>query len=423
MKPTYCTWTLRCLAALAGISLIFRVGCGALVLTTEVIPIPGLDGFQTYQITATSDFGNVVAFDFSRLGSYGIEGPLHQINPYGQPTIYNNPGIGDYDPLRDTQFLFNSNDVLSLFPEESESYMHGAFSFIGDRQLTIGNSVPFVRIATDSAADVRLKGSFVVRRPNDEYVEYLVDSRLSDITVGAAPHLEVLPIPKPPEPPPIPNPVPSTNPPVTTPISSPPNPAPPNPATPIPVPAVPDPAADLGKLFMTAEVAPTVDRPGFNTYRITATSNLGKIVGADLTKLSMYGVTGPLGQVSFGQSAMFANQSNTALGNDPSQDTHFLVSSDDVLSLFTEKSDTSFHGAFAFMHDQQLAATQSLPFLQVSTADPSQVQLKGSIIIRRANDEYLVTNSTSNFQMFCWAQLPKWTFCRFPSRRRLRPRP
>ena len=140
------------------------------------------------------------------------------MNPWGQPTIFRNPVVGDYDPLQDTQFLLDSNDVLTLFPEESASELHGVFALIGDKQRTIGNSVPFLQIATSAASDVMLKGDLVVRRPNDEYVVFTIDARLSDIIVGAAPKLDVLPVPPLASPEPIILPTPVVDPPVELPF-------------------------------------------------------------------------------------------------------------------------------------------------------------------------------------------------------------
>jgi hypothetical protein len=194
------------------LSLILSAACccgsarAELDLTAEFSPTPGLDGFNTYRITATSDLGNIVGFDFSSSGNYGVTGPMNQLNPFGQPTVYQDSMLAGGNPLQDSHFLFNCSDVLTLFPEESATSLHAAFALIGDRQLSIGNSVPFLQLATQSASDIVLKGSLVIRRPNDEYVELNIDTKLSDLTIGAAPNLAVLPIP-PPEPVVVPPPV------------------------------------------------------------------------------------------------------------------------------------------------------------------------------------------------------------------------
>lgn len=170
-----------------------------LVLTAEMLPLSGLDGLSSYRITATSDLGNVVGFDFSKVGNYGITGPLNQQEFLGESTVFGKVAVGNNYAAKDSRFLFNSDEILNLFSEESTESLNSAFTLIGDRQLTIGNSVPFVQIATSQAQDVLLKGSLVVRRPNDEYVSQDINVRLSDILIGAAPKVDILPVP-PPEP-------------------------------------------------------------------------------------------------------------------------------------------------------------------------------------------------------------------------------
>ena len=52
-------------------------------LTAELSPIAGLPGFQTCRITATSDLGNIVGFDFTSSGGYGVTGAMNQLDPRG----------------------------------------------------------------------------------------------------------------------------------------------------------------------------------------------------------------------------------------------------------------------------------------------------------------------------------------------------
>jgi hypothetical protein len=371
-----------------------RAGYGELFLTAEVVPTVDLPGFETYRITATSELGNVVGFDFTEVGAYGVIGPLGQVNPLGQQTVFTdlNSQFGAHDPSQDTQFLVSGEDVISLHTGESSSSLHGAFAFKGDLQFSVGNSVPFLQIATPQASAVSLKGAFAIRSPNDEILERYIDIALSVIPVGPAPAVSVRPVVNPlpeltPAPvlPPIVNP-PIGSPPVDTPISPPElNPAP------IIGPQEPPLVADA-QLFLTAELMPTIGRPGFGTYRITATSNLGSVVAADFTQASSFGIFGPLGQVHpGGEQTVFTNLNSSFGAADPAQDSQFLINSDDVLSLFTEESENSLHGAFAFIGDRQFTAGQSLPFVQLSTSDASAVNLTGALVIRRANGELVET--------------------------------
>jgi hypothetical protein len=179
---------------------------GELLLTAEVVPTIGLEGFDTYRITATSELGNIVCFDFSEASSFGITGPIGHVNPFGQATIFPNLNsqFGASDSSQDSQFLLDSNDVLSMFTAESDTYLRGVFALIGEKQLTIGNSVPFLQVATAASSEVNLKGSVVIRRPNDELLSVRIDIGLSSIPIQAAPQIEVLPVPEPDLPPPLP---------------------------------------------------------------------------------------------------------------------------------------------------------------------------------------------------------------------------
>ena len=195
----------RVFLALTAFGLFTGTGHSELFLTAEVAPTIGLTGFDTYRITATSDLGNIVCFDFSQESSYGISGPMNQVNPYGQATLFPNlnPLFGASDPSQDTQFLLDNNDVLSMFMAESDTFLHGVFALIGDKQRTIGNSVPFLQLATSASSAVNLTGSVVIRRPNDELLSVPIDIGLWNIPVQAAPLVDVLPVPEPIIPPPV----------------------------------------------------------------------------------------------------------------------------------------------------------------------------------------------------------------------------
>jgi hypothetical protein len=189
------TFARVCLIAIAALFLCHTVRA-ELDLTAELSPTVGLDGFSTYRITVSSDLGNIVGYDFSTL-SYGITGPLSQINPFQCPTIFQDSIFAGGNPAQDSHFLFNCRDVVNLFPSESSTSLHTVFALRGDMQYSIGNSVPFLQLVTNSAADVQLNGSLVIRRPDDSLVELAINSKLSDVTIGAAPNLSVLPVPPP----------------------------------------------------------------------------------------------------------------------------------------------------------------------------------------------------------------------------------
>jgi hypothetical protein len=175
---------------------------GELYLTAELLPVMGGTTIETYRITATSNLGSVVAADFTKVNSFGITGSIGQVNSGGEPTIFSNVTANENATIhQDSQFLVTSDEVLSLFTEESESGLHGAFAFIGDKQFSAGQSLPFAQVSTSDPSGVNLKGAFVVRRANGDLIETEINVSLSDIPLGPAPVLDLLPIPEPtPEP-------------------------------------------------------------------------------------------------------------------------------------------------------------------------------------------------------------------------------
>jgi hypothetical protein len=188
---------------------------GVLSLTAEINPVAGLDGFNNYRITATSNLGNIVGFDFTQSGSFGISGPMNQVSAGDAGTIFNN-SVSGILAAQDSHFLFNGDDIISLLQEESPNTLQAAFAARGDKQLTLSNSVPFVQIATPSASDVILHGMASIQRTNGEFVLMPIDAKLSDILVGAAPALDLLPIA-----PPVQEPVAVSPPSTTSPVDTP----------------------------------------------------------------------------------------------------------------------------------------------------------------------------------------------------------
>jgi hypothetical protein len=158
-----------------------------------MVPTLGLPGFDTYQITATSNLGSVVGVDFVGDGSRGIFGPLNQIQPYGQTTIFPSPVLTSDNLAEDSQFLVKSNDVLSILTSESGDHLQGAFSFLGDKQLSAGQSLSFAQLTTADPTAVTLNGTIVTRDALGNYQQETVNSRLSDILMGAAPQIALLP--------------------------------------------------------------------------------------------------------------------------------------------------------------------------------------------------------------------------------------
>jgi hypothetical protein len=108
-------------------------------LTAEVVPTPGLEGFFTYNVTATSNVGKINVFGFgghSLSGdNRGISGPLHQSLAGGvfddllPPELQGDP---QFSPDTDSRFLFPSSDILAITPNKSDDYLGATFAFYGD---------------------------------------------------------------------------------------------------------------------------------------------------------------------------------------------------------------------------------------------------------------------------------------------------
>ena len=189
----------RCLLVAAAVTLLAASPCRAVVLTAEVYETPGLDGYYTYDITATVQDGHINTFGFNP--GEGIQGPLYQreSNPFVGSGIYTSA-------LDDTGFLVGQGEGISVANQESGSFLEGAFTF-GAEGWREHRSLELVRIVTDSPDEVRLRADLIVgpayndgtfgNRWHDNY-RTSFDVLLSDIAIGPAPELGDLPAPPPP---------------------------------------------------------------------------------------------------------------------------------------------------------------------------------------------------------------------------------
>ena len=108
---------------------------GSIVISATAIPTPGLPGYQTWTLTATADVGEkIVGFDFVGDGAIkGFFGAMNQVNPVGQPTVYqdNNAifGFVGADVSQDSQFRVISNTGIHLGDAESGTKLQSAFNY------------------------------------------------------------------------------------------------------------------------------------------------------------------------------------------------------------------------------------------------------------------------------------------------------
>ncbi|WP_425396247.1 hypothetical protein [Aeoliella sp.] len=190
------------------VAAVFALGTARaeIFLSAEVMPTPGLAGFSTYTITATSNVGKITAYDFGTnpgATGLGVFGPLHQ-GPFD--AVFDVPAISLaaadplYAPVADTRFLISSNDVLAVRPQETSETLKAAFAFHGTARRETTASQSFLQIVTEDPTAVHLSG-LIISQWNDQAADGVVDAidiSLTDIPIGPAPDLASLPVFTPP---------------------------------------------------------------------------------------------------------------------------------------------------------------------------------------------------------------------------------
>lgn len=155
----------RALAAVVIAALVLTSARAAFVSTSSA-PTVGIPGMTTYTLTAIAAAGEkVVGFDFVG-GTYGIYGPLNQVNPFGLPTVFNDNNVlflpAGKDVSQDTQFLVKSTDGIAINRSESANSLRAAFAFL-PANLPWGNTLAFAQIATSNPSQVHYYGTLTIR--------------------------------------------------------------------------------------------------------------------------------------------------------------------------------------------------------------------------------------------------------------------
>lgn len=297
------------------------------------VPTPGLPGFSTY--TFSIETSGEEAF---RGLDARFDGPMNQVNPLGVSSVYNDANaLFDFVgavPEQDSQFSFNSSDVLALAPTESEGQLRAAIS--GLATLDLANPVDFAQVVTDSPTELTFEIDFDLGLADP--VRVVGGCSLNGCGISVFPQ-----DPK------------------------------------------PDPDANAAKLFATG--SPTPGMPGFQTYTLYA-EVLG---GAGLNGLSI-DLSGPMNQVNPEGAVTVLNDANglfAVLGADPLQDSQLLFGQDDLLSFAgLEESHRSLAGDMVFQPN--LLHRDPIPLARVVTADASRVEFRtlldveGSTGVRRS---------------------------------------
>jgi hypothetical protein len=143
---------------------------GALLVSSFSAPTPSLPGYVTQTVTATAAAGEkIIGFDFvGGGGSYGIFGSMNQINPAGQPTVFqdNNPFFAfvGADVMQDSQFKVVSTKGIAISPSESSTSLKAAFNYNAASAITDASNVwSFLQIVHSATSVINMLGTMTVQ--------------------------------------------------------------------------------------------------------------------------------------------------------------------------------------------------------------------------------------------------------------------
>lgn len=128
-------------------------------ITVEAIDTPGLPGFQTHTLSYQADAG-----ESFRGFNATFTGTINQVNPFGilatifqdNNGLFSNPAV-DKPVEQDSQFLFQSTEVLSIGAEEGAGILKAAISGLVALDPPLTNPTAFAQIVTNCPVDVHLR--------------------------------------------------------------------------------------------------------------------------------------------------------------------------------------------------------------------------------------------------------------------------
>jgi len=148
----------------------------------EVTDTVGLPGFQTVTLSIQTGPGESFrGFDAT------FTGPLGQVNPIGMDTPFNdlNGFFGATDVSQDSQFLFNSGDVLSIGVSEDASFLTGAISGLALLDPPLSNPAAFVQLVIADGAtlgsDIQVELAFDIGLPQPLSFQGSLDTIIGEI--------------------------------------------------------------------------------------------------------------------------------------------------------------------------------------------------------------------------------------------------
>lgn len=289
----------------------------------------GLPGYITYTFSLETEGGESLrGFD----GRF--DGPLNQVEPLGLATPFTDyNGVFDFVnalPEQDTQFLFQSNEVLSLGVTESSTQLQGAITGLAFLDLT--SPTDFAQVVTD--------------RPTDVSFDFAFDLGLGDpLSIQGACTLSLCTIPAYPH-----------DPGPTEPGSS-------------------------TRLFATAE--PTPGLPGLQTYTVfVETPEAGSLRGLNVNFGGAMNQVNPAGVPTVLDDA---NPIFSLYGSNPKQDSQFLFSRDEILSV-AQLTESMNEIDAAVIFDFDFDFPMRTPLAQIVTSDPRQIDFNASFFLDGVSD-------------------------------------
>lgn len=188
MKPIACGLLL--LLALSGASAASRAAA-AIVVTGTSEPTPGLSGYQTYTLTATSTSGKVIGFNFDSSGGsgFGLFGALNQVDPFGIVTVFNDTPDAIFlafgsNVKADTHFMVKSFEGIAVNAAESATSLTGAFNLTNTAAAPA--AMVFAQLVARTAT-IHFRGQFTVETAQGYVIDdasFVLDPEPSAITLA-----------------------------------------------------------------------------------------------------------------------------------------------------------------------------------------------------------------------------------------------
>lgn len=133
-------------------------------------------GMKTFTLTATSDAGKIIGFNFAGTGGSGLgfAGAMNQVNPFASPTIFNDTpdalyGAAGSDRRNDSHFLVLSAGNIVVGESEGANKLEGAWNATATGGLT--NTLAFAQIVLPVGGQATFLGDFTVETPTGNILE------------------------------------------------------------------------------------------------------------------------------------------------------------------------------------------------------------------------------------------------------------